>query len=215
MDRDNLSAFYAENIGLVRQVAWKGYQRLVAIGAVLEFEDLVQELSITFMRAYDKFDEANGAKFSTYFMHAAYNDLNKIARRHEIERVDMGVRSMEEIDDLAGEGGSIAERIASDAMTPEEIVERDSAMREIEANLTPVAALVVRWIIDPPDFLERELQAHQAHADYARSRGVAKRNRISPARFVCDFLGRVTDIPADQLKGAYRQIRDLEVEARV
>lgn len=214
MDRSNLASYYAENVGLVKQVAWKGYQRLIAIGATMEFDDLVQELSVTFVRAYDKFDESNGAKFSTYFVHAAYNDLNKLAKRIEAERVDLGMRSIEEIDALVGEGGSLAERVASEAMTPEEIVERDSAIREIESRLTPVAALVMHWIIDPPDFLERELQAQQAHADYARSRGIAKRNRISPARFVCDFLGRVTDIPAEQLQGAYRQIRNLEVGAQ-
>lgn len=213
MDRNNLAVFYAENVGLVKQVAWKGYQRLAAIGAVIEFEDLVQELSLVFVDAYDKFDESNGAKFSTYFTVSAFNELNKLARKHEAERVELGMRSIEEMDSMAGEGNSLSERIASDALTPEEIAERESAIREVTGRLTPVAALVVEWVANPPDFLMRELCAHQAHADYARSQGVARRNRHSPARFVRDMLERVTDIPRDQIRQAYRQIRDLEVRA--
>jgi RNA polymerase sigma factor (sigma-70 family) len=207
MNRANFETFYAQNSGLIYKIARRAYLRMIAIGAAIEFDDLAQDLTVTFIRAYDTFDESRGVKFSTYFMRCALNCVNPIARRFETERIELGIRSVEELDMTSGEGGlSVAERIASDDLTPEQTAEWNGIIERMETQLSPLASLILRWLVEPPDFLEREQCAQCAHAEYARSRGIERRAMPPSVTFVARVLKRVWNVPAAQMRVALRQI---------
>lgn len=210
MDRANLSQYYAQNVGLVHQVARRGHQRLLALGAPLEYDDVFQELSAIFVRSYELFDPEQG-RFSTYFMNAAYHTVNKIADKVITERVENRTHSIQEMDARSAnsEGGaSFAETIASSAPTPEEEAHRMECLLALESRLSPVALMIVSWLIDPPDFVEREFQAQQAHAELGRSRGLAVRSRREPClSFVCDMLIRIAQIPKGTVRDARAEVQ--------
>lgn len=240
MDRKDLGQYYAANVGLIHTVARKGYGRLQGIGAPIDYEDLVQELSEVFVKAFDLFDEAAGAKFSTYFTFSAYNEINKIAMRFERERTGGVVVSREKnegeygytvereylhggmigIEDInaAGEedGGSFEETVACDSPTPEEIVEAASSARAMLNKLSPLAASIAELAFDPPDYIEREFLALQAHAEYARSVGIERRARPTiTIAFVASMLEKITDLPASKIRAAKNEIAALAKEGLV
>lgn len=189
MERCNLDKFYAENTGLIHDVARKGYGRLQAIGASEGYEDLVQELSITFIKAYEQFEPERG-EFSTYFVRSAYNRMNKIAAEFELERCEAGVRSFEEIDALTDcEDASFLDVIASNVLTPEQVAINRSMLERLDKILSPLAREIALWIVVPPEFVGSELNAHQAHVDYARSKGHERRNKTHLGMsFICDMM---------------------------
>lgn len=186
MDRQNIDRYYADNVGLVHFVAQRGFRRLQAIGAAIEYDDIVQDLSIVFVKAYDLHEEEKG-KFSTYFTYAALNELNKTAKKFEIERLDMKIKSVEEMS--SGEGATdVTETVASGDETPEQALQFKRMMEDVLLNLSPVAKQIARWLIDPPAIIEREFEARLCHASLAQSKGHAKRRRYSNIGFVCEVL---------------------------
>lgn len=208
MDRQNLSAYYAANVGLVHDVAQKGYARLVAIGAPLDYEDLFQELTEIFIKSYDKFDESRGCKFSTYYVFSAFNQVNKMAKKFEVERCELGTRSIEEMDDRASEDGlSVLEKIDSGFATPEQYVEAMQMARSVVSGLSPMASTIAGMLIDPPAFMEREVEAAIAHSGYARSKNVARRARQQlDIGLVCSVIEKATNAPHSMVTKARREL---------
>lgn len=236
MDRRNFDRFYADNIGLIHAVARKGYGRLMGIGASIDYEDLVQELSETFIKAYDKFDEGAGAKFSTYFTFAAYNEINKIAERFERERngsvvvsvekkvgeygydvrrryLHGGTMSIEEMGAGLEDETGIEDIIPADTPTPEDIVGATSLAAAIMSKLSPLAASIAGMAIDPPELIEREFIATQAYAEHARGNGEGRRCRSTlNITFVASVLEKTAGIPAGTIRAAKREIIEVTKE---
>lgn len=202
-NRSDLDHFYADNIGLIHTVARKGYGRFQAIGANIGYDDLVQELSVTFIKAYDGFDPTQG-KFSTYFMFSAYAKINKMAKGFSMERCELGIRSFSELDETIGiENANIESVLPGDNLTPEQIVENRSGLEAIANTLSPLALLIAEWVLTPPDFVLYELEAHRAHVEYARGLGFERRNKATLSiGFVCDMIKRLKQVSGKQLREA-------------
>lgn len=210
MDRKDLDRFYADNVRLIHTVARKGYGRLQQIGASTDYDDLFQELTEVFIKSFDLFDESCGYQFSSYFVRAAYNKINRIAEGFEVERIDLGIRSIEELSDNTEDGLDLEERIAGNAPTPDEIYEANETANALFSQLSPVAAMVVGMAIDPPCFIETEFEAAVAHAEYARSQGVERRARGSiNTSFICNVLEKTTNLTRSDLSKARREIAAL------
>lgn len=237
MDRSNLAAYYEANVGLIHSVARKGYGRIADIGGSQSYDDLFQELTEVFIKAYDAFDESAGFTFSTYFMTSARNYLNRNAEQVEVERlgvktswfksdevdpktgkqkwksrreqVHQGCSSFEEMSDRAGvKEADMHEVIPAHTATPEQIASIESDMRELAGALSPLALQMLSFVIDPPDYLEREFEALDAHARLARSmniRGITASGRIDLI-FVSSFMERTLGIPAAELKKARYEV---------
>jgi hypothetical protein len=61
--------------------------------------------------------------------------------------------------------------------------------------------------IDPPEFMEHEFSAAQAHAEYARGVGVELRARGSlNLSFVCSTLEKADVLPASVIRSAKREV---------
>jgi DNA-directed RNA polymerase specialized sigma24 family protein len=232
--------FYADNLGLIHTVARKGYNRMYAIGAGIDYEDLVQELSVTFIRAFNGMKD-DRAKFATYFTRSALNRINALAEDFEVERlgikttrnkilgvqVEVGVKpkdkwvkevtqvhsgcsSVEEMSDWNSDGeesSSPLSLIASDCGTPEQNVEAADTYQALMTSLSPLAAELTRMTIDPPDFIEREFEAQEAHAEFARGLGKPRRCRGSlNLSFVCSVIGKTTDLSDAMIKSARGEV---------
>jgi RNA polymerase sigma factor (sigma-70 family) len=193
MDRNELNKYYTTHVGLVHYAARKGYGRLVAMGAPVDYDDLVQELSVVFVKAFDGFSEECGYKFSSYYTRAAYNQINKIAEKVKEERVDNGVRSVEEMahrySSATGTDIDDFDILTCSRQTPESELSTSQSLSRMLSNLSPLASLIARWLIDPPKELEREFEACVAHVGLTRQAGQQKRARQTiDMSFICNFL---------------------------
>jgi RNA polymerase sigma factor (sigma-70 family) len=113
------------------------------------------------------------------------------------------------------EAPSFVDALDSGVQSPEEIVETRQLMERALADLSPLAALILDWLRDPPDELVAELESQRAHALIAEEAGVrtrAMKDGLSLAN-VKKFLlltGEVTErelIMADaELRRAVAQI---------
>lgn len=92
--------------------------------------------------------------------------------------------------------------LASDARTPEELLEFKQNWNAAMAKLSPLAQLVVSWLKDPPPELLRELQGQDAHAARCIEQGVRRRQKSNEGisiHSIGKFLDMVTDLPKNEL----------------
>lgn len=189
MDRSNLDQFYRANMGLVHSTARRIRGRIVAIGIQMDHEDVVQELSVVFIKAFDGFDESKG-KFSTYFMWSAFNHFNKMASQHE-RSVEFSARSVEEMSTWTSDGDTMdmADLIPSGEPTPEQQVASLQAVEQALDSLSPLARSIVEVSMNPPECLEFENMASRVHAEHSRSMGIQRRSQPEVnLTFVCGIF---------------------------
>ncbi len=191
MDRAGFDQFYKDNVNLIHMATRRVSGRLIKIGMPMTYDDVFQEVTVAFIKAYDGFDESRG-KFSTYFMWATYNQINKLATNHE-NSADFHCHSAQDMVEGDGEdAGDWAELMPDDAAGPEQTASARQLMSEMLETLSPLAKTLVTLAIDPPAYIERELVAAQAHAERSRSIGVPKRSAPDVTlTFVCQVVERV------------------------
>jgi|GEM_PF-2943809 len=72
-----------------------------------------------------------------------------------------------------GEGErNFEESLVSEAASPEQLLEFKQEWETAVENLSPLAALIIEWLRDPPEELLRELHCQMAHADERNARGL-------------------------------------------
>lgn len=202
--------FYKANVGLVHSVSRKGFARLTAAKVGIDYEDVFQEMSMVFLKAYQGFDESRGFKFSTYFYMAAYNRLNAWAADMIDERVKHGVVSIDELNETSGEDLSLSETLLVDDTTPEDYVRAMQLLTHIKNKLSPLAGLILQWSIEPPPEVVQQIQAAQMNADYGRSRGLNSRCMAKPSvRYIAGFIRMISDVSAYEAERALKEIATL------
>lgn len=183
---------YLANRGLIQKVARGCYARCQAVGLALDYEDVVQELSLTFVKAWRQFDPSRGFQFSTYYVMAARHQFNRFIDKLMEERVEHGVRSVEEISSWCSDDGealSMAEVIASDELGPEARAMLAQRMEQLQKRLKPLTQVVLQWLVKPPLELSVELAAVAAHANVGREQGRTIRPRVEvTAQTILAFL---------------------------
>lgn len=185
---------------LVGQQAMKGYKRLLANGVSADFEDVYQQMSLTFCVASDKFDPERGFEFSTYLVRAIWIEFNKFAESQINHR--QHIMSADRFGDDE-EGHSLYDVMPSSSMTPDEEVElRLTNERKFE-KLSPHAKNVLTALISPSAELDDEWKAKKAHQMQGRKLGVSSRRLPDDMNFT--FL-------YDQLKVPARRRADIKRE---
>lgn len=204
------SEYYQANIGLVHTVARKGHARLLAAGVGLDYDDVFQELSIVFLKAYEKFDAERGFKFSTYFWMSAYNKLNSWAQDMIDERLRHGVVSIQEMSANSGEEFDLEEVLMADPNTPESHYRVTQFLEHIARSLSPLAALILNWVVAPPPEMLSEIRKAEAYAVYGRQRGFNSRcmANVSP-RYVANFICMISDVSQGETERALKEIERL------
>lgn len=204
------SQFYSENVGLIHKISKRGYARLQAAGVSMDYEDVFQEMAIVFLRAYEKFDAARGFKFSTYFYMAAFNRLNKWAQDLIDERINQGVVSIQELDTHGDEETNLAEVLMVDESTPEGHMRVTEFLEHIGKTLSPLANLILTWVVSPPQELLEEIRRAEAYALYGRQRGYQCRcmANVSP-RYVANFVRMISNATQGECDRALKEIERL------
>lgn len=198
----SVDCLYSENIGLIHSVARKGYGRLQAIGASVDYDDVFQDMTLVFIKSAELWDSEK-SKLSTYFTHAAYNELNRIAKRYEIERLELQIKSSEDLSQ--DEDFDIFEMVADNRITPDGEMELSMLVDSIVSQISPLAFLIVSWVVLPPKDVLREMQAKKAHAEYCRGIGLSRRARESDIGIVCNLL-QLCGFTVNQLQSARLEI---------
>lgn len=187
---------FAENQGLVHLQAKIGLKMAAAAGlACLDYEDMFQEASISFVIAAKGFDESAGIKFSAYYTKVCFSQFRRtigvmtgvknlnpdqrteIAERKETNKkraatgksllpdIDYKVTTVSFTPSNDEDADTLQDRLVSECPTPEQILEHKQELAAARAKLSPLAQLVVDWLQDPPPELVAELNKQLAHAD--------------------------------------------------
>lgn len=206
--------YYKANMGLVHVVSRKGFSRMAAAKVVIDYEDVFQEMSIVFLKAFEGFDESRGFKFSTYFFMCAYNRLNRWAQDLIEERLKHGVVSIEELGhNLDGDDidmGSMMQDMSDPSADPESSYRVRELLEHMATKLSPLAALILEWSIAPPKEVMVEVRKAHQYAEYGRSKGHNSRCmvQVSP-RYVASFIRMVSDASQPEVTKALRELEEL------
>lgn len=203
----NAAAYYKANVGLVHSVSKKGYARLRSAGVGLDYDDVFQEMSIVFLKAYTGFDESQGFKFSTYYVRAAYNKLNTWAQKMIDERVQHGVVSIQELNHTEDGENSLEDVLLVDHTTPEAQYRVTEFLQHLNDTLSPLASLILAWVLQPPPQVMTELTKAEANAQYGRSLGYNSRCMmdITP-RYIASFIQMISDVTQPDVDRALKEI---------
>lgn len=99
------------------------------------------------------------------------------------------------------DGYIFEETIDSETSSPEEILEFKQLWEQATSELSPLAALVVEWLRDPPPELMKELHCQMLHADHLNEvggRAFGLRNGLT-VNNIGKFLKMVTDVEEEEL----------------
>lgn len=71
---------------LLQKLAMKCYARVQAVGIGMEFDDVLQEMRISYVRAARSWNPEGGALFATYCQTACLNNFNNVIKKMERQR---------------------------------------------------------------------------------------------------------------------------------
>lgn len=157
--------------GLIYKLACRGWGRLKQANVHIDFEDVMQEMSLAYVKAAAGYDPEYGITFSAYLGRSCWNEFNKFAERLIAEQVELRLVSVDAMDDkfeLDGAGGSFYDMIDSGDQTPEDIMESIQEARLKTSKLNPTAIFIVQQLVKPSAPLVQHLKALQDHARHAR-----------------------------------------------
>lgn len=76
---------------LLYKVAYRCFGRVQAMGVGMTFDDVLQEMNLSYVIAREQWDSERGVLFSTYLTTACYRNFNERIRRAEVERRNLGL----------------------------------------------------------------------------------------------------------------------------
>jgi RNA polymerase sigma factor (sigma-70 family) len=205
--------YYKANMGLVHNVARRGFKRLAAARVTIDYEDVFQEMSMVFLKAFEGFDESKGFKFSTYYFMCAHNRLNGWGQALIEERLKHGVVSIEELGHSADadvDMGEVLTEFADAGADPESHYRVTELLEHIAKSLSPLAALILTWSVSPPQEVMTEVRKAHTYAEYGRSKGYMSRCmvQVSP-RYIATFIRMISDVTQAEVTRALKEIEEL------
>jgi DNA-directed RNA polymerase specialized sigma24 family protein len=89
---------YASVENLLRKVAYRCFARVQAMGGIgMTFDDVFQEMNISYLMALKTWTPDGGALFSTYLTTSCYRNFNERIRRSEVERRNLGLVNLSDM----------------------------------------------------------------------------------------------------------------------
>ncbi|CCG43327.1 sigma factor [Magnetospirillum molischianum] len=187
---------------LISLCAFKAHRRLVAAGCSTTFDDVFQEMSLTFVRAARSFDPNKGVAFSTFLVRACWNNVNRMAKG-EVSHVGLSLDSQSWGEDGDEEG--LHEQFADEnAVNAEEALEEAQHRERILNDLSPLTRRFVELLDSPPDAVIRELVALRARAEFARRRGIEP--SPVPKSVTSAFVARVMGLSLSERTKVYGEL---------
>lgn len=189
---------------LVHHVARKWLSSFERAGLGVEYEDLVQEGFVACINAKQKFDEAQGWAFSTYFVTCANNHMTALYKR-------LSKHKAVSLDAPIDEDLTLLDQLEDTSKNPELELAADCAIRTAIDELPALAKAMLDLLIDPPAFLKEQFEAVEAKRQQARKEGVDERHPPEINLAFISSLFAAVGIKAKDLAIAREQIRELEL----
>lgn len=197
------STDYEQHAPLIHKFARKGYGRLVQANVNIDYEDVYQEMCLTFTLALNKYDPARGISFSAYFGRAIWHQFNRFAEREIQEKLEICSAS---IDDMAHTVDSdnnsmdIYEAIASGKPSPEEVlIAKQDAVERNGMCRSAVSRIFIRELMHPS---QRVLDAFAEQ----KERLTSAENRKAPKEIDLQLIAETYGISKKDAKAAKEQL---------
>lgn len=182
MNNRAYSTEFSDHQGLIRMFASKCHRRLVAARVRVEYEDVYQEMCITFVKAARAFDPTLGLTFTAYLGRSILNNFNKVATNlingASVVQPECDFSEDFNIEEEAGEIPSVE----SDYFT------RRNGKERFE-SLSRVAQIIVAEMLQPSPEITRAFEAHDGKREVAEAMGKTLAARKYGPAFIGEFYG--------------------------
>lgn len=145
------STAFEDHKQLIHQMARKGYLRLQGAHISIDYEDVFQEMCVTYAKAVNKYNPEYGVTFTAYLGRAIWNEFNSFAEREITHKIELCSVSIEGA--LASSEDSdidLYEVLPSDEPTPEQILEAKQRNKLCKDKKTRAfVAELIKTVADP------------------------------------------------------------------
>lgn len=143
---------YESNVRLMHNLAYKAHRKLEAAGYFgMNYDDVFQEVSESYLKALQAFDPTMGFRFSTYFVTSFWRNFAKTMeafyKRKPIEAISLnGLMSGEDGDDEYIDG---ALGMDTDGYQPDDILWQKQAIAYAADRLDGLSKRVLEAMVNP------------------------------------------------------------------
>ena len=160
--------------GLLHKYARGGHARLTSAGVGIDYDDVLQEIRISFIKASRKFNPEIGVGFSSYMGRAVINNFNLYAERELSRHFGLGVISIEELsgsddDETSCDLWGRHDFASSDDI--EETIAHRSEMKFRIGLLSRRARKVIRELVNPSHDILAHHQRQRQEMLEAKAKG--------------------------------------------
>lgn len=208
------STDFEQHQPLIHKFARKGYGRLIQANVNIDYQDVYQEMCLTFTLAAKKYDPARGISFSAYFGRAIWHQFNRFAEREIQEKLDICSSS---VDDMAHSMGDdhnhmdIYEAIDSGDLSPEEtLVAKQDALERNAMCKSTISKIFIRELMHPSQRVLDAFAEQEARLTTAANRKVPKEVDL---QLIADTYG-ISKKDAKAAKDQLNQIYGLKITMR-
>lgn len=144
------------------KLAGKCHARVEKLGLSMDFDDVLQEMRLSYVKAAQKWNPQGGSLFTTYCQTVCLNNFNQAIRKMERERVEHGLMFEGELArsdaDSDFEPDVLGEAIAgSDSDRPDMRLDSEAALRESLVGMSFAAKRLVGALLQEERRLEVEV----------------------------------------------------------
>lgn len=207
---------FALHANLIHTFARKGFARLQAANVPIDYEDVYQDMCISFTKAQKSYNPETGFSFTAYFGRAIWNDFNKIADKAIRERVELGLCALEDMSP-EDDGGDALEFVIAEVdggEAPDELIERRqeflARFGEVMRSVSPNTRKVIVQFMAPTEALREIHAARRAHYEWSMKLG--KPTKGIPEQITLDFIVRELIADSSERTQVRQELKDVVVK---
>lgn len=214
MNRDQEKLF-EDHDKLLHHLAYRNIGRLTAVGISMDKDELYAIFCEVFVVAIQTWDETKG-KLTTYLTTACLNKVSWLLKKYRLGENRTEFESV-----IAHRLNKGDEEFSIDIFIDEQSYteignyELMDALKDEIAHLSPFAKILLEYTLNPPEFIERELQAQEAKHQFSTELNLDSRKcprKVLNLNFVANCLIKTAE--SNQAKNFIRKATK-EVEAAV
>lgn len=165
---------FEQNKGLLHKFTKMGFGRLQGAGVEIEYEDVFQEMTVSFIKAHRTFDSSKGFSFSAYFGRSCMNNFNKWAANLCREQRELGlIRATDMNFGEFEDKGDVLDYFYEDGeqQSPEDMMIAIEEVRQRVGSLSLDAKRMVLHLIAPTQSMRDVFDEEVADAHEMRAQG--------------------------------------------
>lgn len=179
-----------ESKGQVERLARAYHRRFyAAVGSSLTVEDLEQEFWIVWTKAKEHFDPSKGFDFKAFLGVSIRNRMLVIARENARQSHIWAISANTPVGD--NEEGCLLDLVEDKSKPVESVLIERNQRQYLLERIDPRLRKMLELIENTPAELEREVEAAQAKASFAASRGLAMK---APREITLSMLSEIMGV---------------------